>query len=143
MKRFLVRDTQDGNRVVYEYRAEAEIARDADDPLFPSPRFVAEEVPLQEHETAETTPAPVYNGRRILTRLEFVRMFPVEERVAVFNYDVAPLPDQYKAIIRTLLEQMKIAEEINLDDPDIVYSVNLLETLGIVTPGRAAEVLRG
>ena len=41
----------------------------------------------------------------------------------------------------TYLKLMELAQEINLDDPDTIAAVQMLEQAGLIAAGRAVEVL--
>ena len=72
---------------------------------------------------------------RTITKLEYLRRFTTDERVAIRAAAVAnPLLDDY-------LKLMELAQEINLDDPDTTAAVQLLEQAGLIAAGRASEVL--
>lgn len=78
----------------------------------------------------ETVPVP-----RTITKLEYLRRFTTDERVAIRAAAVAnPVLDDY-------LKLMELAQEINLDDQDTVAAVQMLEQSGLIATGRAAEVL--
>ena len=78
----------------------------------------------------EAAPVP-----RTITKLEYLRRFTTDERVAIRAAAVAnPVLDDY-------LKLMELAQEINLDDTDTVAAVQLLEQSGLIAAGRAAEVL--
>ena len=78
---------------------------------------------------------------RLLTKLGFRRRFTLMERVAV---DAAPgnpaFPDNVRAILLTMATDLSMAEEINLDDADVISGRTLLEQLGVIASGRAAEI---
>lgn len=81
-----------------------------------------------------------------ITKLEFRNLFTYAERLAVdaFNagFEAHPgLTAEQKAMIRTSLEDFKVAENVVLTNAATVAGVNLYETLGLIAPGRAAEIL--
>ena len=79
----------------------------------------------------------VYGGRRILTKLEFLRLFTQPERIAIKQASGAsPQLDDY-------LYLLEFADDVNLDSADTQTGVNTLELAGILAAGRAAEVLNG
>ena len=94
--------------------------------------------------THDHTPAPVINPDgsiegaivgRTLTKLEYLRRFTTEERVAIrAAASVNPVLDDY-------LKLMELAQEINLDDPDTIAAVQMLEQSGLIAAGRAVDVL--
>lgn len=78
----------------------------------------------------EAVPVP-----RTITKLEYLRRFTTDERVAIRAAAVAnPVLDDY-------MKLMELAQEINLDDPDTIAAVQMLEQSGLIATGRAAEVL--
>lgn len=83
-----------------------------------------------------------------ITKLAFESRFTDDEWAAiqVFNagYDAmeALTPEQKLSIWRGL-HSYAIAQDISLDDPRTVAQVTLYEMLGILAPGRAAEILNG
>lgn len=81
---------------------------------------------------------PITNTEpRIITKLEYLRRFTVEERTAIrAAAKVSPILEDY-------LELMSLAEEINLNDPDISSAIDMLVQAGMLTQDRAHEVLNG
>ena len=69
---------------------------------------------------------------RVVSKLEFRRRFTLAERVAV---DSAT-----DATVNTLRIDLATAEEINLDDADVVAGLAYLEQLELIAGGRAAEI---
>ncbi len=78
----------------------------------------------------EAAPVP-----RTLTKLEYLRRFTVDERVAI------RAAAEQNAVLADYLKLMELAQEINLDDPDTIAAVQMLEQAGLIATGRAAEVL--
>lgn len=72
---------------------------------------------------------------RVLTRRAYLGLFTQEERVAIRNA-AGSSPELYD-----YLAMLELAEEIDLDDPDTVGAVNMLEMVGLIAAGRADEVL--
>lgn len=84
------------------------------------------------HVKAVTT-EPVVERR--VSKVEYLRRFTSDERIAIRQAaTVSPVLDDY-------LEMLKLAEEINLDDADTMAAVNMLEHGGLLSAGRAAEIL--
>ena len=82
-------------------------------------------------------PSTVYGGRRLLSRLEFLRLFTVTERITMrAAAKQSPVMEDY-------LQLLDLALEISLDDPDTMAGVQMMEGAGLLELGRAAEVLRG
>ena len=88
------------------------------------------------HDHTEQAEQPVLpSGPRTITKLEYLRRFTTAERVAIRAAASAnPVLDDY-------LKLMELAQEINLDDPDTIAAVQMLEQSGLIASGRAAEVL--
>ena len=105
---------------------------------------VGEPIPAG-HEVVGETANPEYLSVaqvRKMTRLEFRRRFTPNERVAM---DAAPenpaLPAEVRAMARTMLTDLSLAEEIDIDDPDTRAGIGLMVSLGILTTERAAAIL--
>lgn len=73
------------------------------------------------------------NSTVTLTKLEFYRLFTQAERVAIYS-STDPL-------VLDFVRMMSMAQEVSMDDPDVVAGVNYLETLNLLASGRADEVL--
>lgn len=83
-----------------------------------------------------------------LTKLAFESLFTDAEWAAIqaFNasYDsIEALTPEQKLSIRRGLHSYAIAQDISLDDPRTMAQVTLYEMLGVIAPGRAAEILNG
>lgn len=77
-----------------------------------------------------------------ITRLEFRRLFTLLERVAIDGFANNPtIPDNYKAILTTVMKDLDAATSIRLDDPDTIAGVTLLAGVGLITAERAQQVL--
>ena len=74
---------------------------------------------------------------RIMTKLEFLRRFTAEERVAIRT--VAKSNVQ----IEDYLALLELADEVNTRDRDTRGGVQMLEAAGLLAAGRAAEILNG
>ena len=112
---------RDTGTIVYAYTADA--ACD-----FP-------EYPFQQFSHVLKKPEPVIQPQRTITKLEYLRRFTTDERVAI-RAAAASNP-----VLADYLQLMELAQEINLDDPDTVAAVAMLEQAGLIAAGRAAEVL--
>lgn len=83
---------------------------------------------------------------RIVSVLGFRRRFTPTEKAAI-EWAAVDRPDQPQAqrmqaaALRATLADQAAATFINLDDPDTVQGVQGLEALGILAPGRSAEIL--
>ena len=72
---------------------------------------------------------------RVLTRRAYLGLFTQQERINIRNA-AGSSPELYD-----YLAMLELAEEIDLDDPDTVGAVNMLEMVGLIAAGRADEVL--
>jgi hypothetical protein len=85
----------------------------------------------------EEPPATVYGGRRIISKLEFLRLFSAEERITLRTVAKS------NPVVEDYMQLLELAEEINLDDPDTVSGVQIMEAATLLGAGRSAEILRG
>lgn len=81
-----------------------------------------------------------------LTKLEFRNLFTYSERLAIdaFNagFEAHPgLTTEQKSMIRTSLEDFRVAENVVLTNAATIAGVQLYESLGLIAPGRSAEIL--
>ena len=85
------------------------------------------------------TPPPMPDPEPVLpqplTKLEFLRRFTAEERIA------ARTAGAVDPVIADGQELLALAEFVSLDDPDTVAYVQYLEQQGHIGPGRADEIL--
>ena len=72
---------------------------------------------------------------RSLSKLEYLRRFTAQERIAIRT--VA----KTDPVLEDFMVLMDLATEINLDDPDTVSGLHMLEAAGLLDQGRAAEIL--
>ena len=92
--------------------------------------------------------AQAQNGTIHLTKLQFRRLFTFPERIAIDQFNATfesnpMLSDEQKALVRTSLNDYNVAEGVYLNDPATDAGVQIYETLGLIAPGRAAEILNG
>ena len=97
-------------------------------------------------DTHDHLPAPAINPDgsiegaivgRTLSKLEYLRRFTVEERVAI------RAAAEQNAVLADYLQLMELAQDINTGDPDTVAAVTMLEQAGLIAAGRAQEILNG
>lgn len=81
-------------------------------------------------------PAQVTTGR-VMTKLEYLRRFTTEERVAIRQVATQ------NAVLADYLLLMEMAEQVDTGDPDTIAAVAMLEQAGLLATGRADEVLNG
>lgn len=83
---------------------------------------------------------------RVVSVLGFRRRFTPAEKAAI-EWAAVDRPDQPEAkrmqaaALRATLADQAAATYINLDDPDTMQGVQGLESVGILAPGRSAEIL--
>jgi hypothetical protein len=71
----------------------------------------------------------------IITKLEYLRRFTAQERVTI------RAAAKENPVLEDYLALMELAEEIETGDPDTIGAVNMLEQVGLIGAGRAAEIL--
>lgn len=84
-------------------------------------------------ETYTVIMPPGWRAPGVLSRLEFLRRLTPEERIAARQSSDPRIEDW--------LYLLQIAEEVRLDDPDVVAAVEYAEQIGLIAEGRAAEIL--
>ena len=72
---------------------------------------------------------------RNVTKLEYLRRFTQNERIAIRT------AAEGNAVLADYLAMLELAQDINLDDPDTVGAVQMLEAVGLIGAGRSAEIL--
>lgn len=77
----------------------------------------------------------VPKASRTITRLAFTRRLTNDELAAIYGAAKSSI------LLEVWLDKFKLAEEINLDDPEIVQGLYGVEQMGLLAAGRAAEVL--
>lgn len=94
---------------------------------------------LVEYDHTEWAPgAPVAEPvNHTLTKLEYLRRFTVEERVAI------RAAAEQNQVLADYLQLMELAQDINTGDPDTIAAVTMLEQAGLIALGRAQEILNG
>lgn len=78
-----------------------------------------------------TEPSP-----RVLTKLQFLNRFTNEELAAVYT------AAKTNVLIEVFMDKLKLAQEINLDDPQTVGGLQSLAAAGLLSEARAQEVLK-
>jgi hypothetical protein len=77
-----------------------------------------------------------------VTKYEFRKLFTLPERMAV---DSAPtntaIPANYRAMLYTFMKDLELSQEVQLTNSDVMQGVGFLEQLGLLAPGRAAQIL--
>jgi hypothetical protein len=112
---------------VYQYSADAPI------------EWTGMEFATHDHiEQVEIDPDGVIEGTvtgRTMTKLEYLRRFTAEERITIRTVaKTNPMLEDYMAL-------MELASEIDTADADTKAGVQMLESVGLLAPGRATEIL--
>jgi len=77
-----------------------------------------------------------------ITRYEFRKLFTLAERIAVDNVQTnTSIAANYKQMLLTMAKDMELSSDVELYNPDVAAGVNLLESIGIIAVGRAAQIL--
>lgn len=131
----------DGGKA-YEYQADAPVEWNG----FPFAEF--DHTPRHDDVEETTIITTKFDGRRILTKLEFRSLFSpatlkwIDRFEAQFeNY--AYLTDDQKDTIRTAFKDYHEATQVDLDDPRWEPGLGLYVALGGMDQDEVAEVLRG
>ena len=91
---------------------------------------------VAEPEPTPNPPPTVYGGRRILSRIEFLRLLTVQERVAIRALaKTNPVADDFMALLEA-------AMEVDLNNTDVAMGLKYLTEQACLAVGRA-EVIRG
>lgn len=85
--------------------------------------------------TPPVPPEPPVVYKSILTPLEFLNRFTDEEALTIIS-----LSKTTPSVELWWIKYNK-AQDIDLDDPQTIDGVTSLETVGILSPGRAVEIL--
>ena len=79
---------------------------------------------------------------RILTKYQFRKLFTFNERLAIDNFATnTNISAQNKAVLSTIMKDLDVSGEVQLDNPDVAQGVQFLETVGLLGTGRAAQIL--
>jgi hypothetical protein len=70
-----------------------------------------------------------------ITKLKFIKKFTAAEYAAIKSAATA------NATLDYYWQMLMLAEEVRLDDPDTISGVQMLEQVGLLATGRAAEIL--
>ena len=79
---------------------------------------------------------------RILTKLEFRKLFTSPEMIAIDNYASNDnITVENKQALQTISKNFDAATSIDLDDQLTIEGVKFFEQVGLLKAGRAAEIL--
>lgn len=73
----------------------------------------------------------------VITKLAFMRKFTDDELERIYTLSKTNIK------LEIWLDKFKVAEEINLEDIDIINGLTSFESLGILASGRANEIFGG
>lgn len=101
-----------------------------------------------EIQTREASLAAASQGAVPWTKFQFRQRFTASEQQAVdeFNstFESSPgLTAEQKRQIRTGLKNLESSGAVYADNPATIAGVQMYESLGLIAPGRAAEILGG
>ncbi len=89
---------------------------------------------IAAEQAAPTTPPA--EPPRVITKLAFMNRFTMEELAAIYT------AAKTEVMVEVFLDKLKIAEEVNLDDPQTIVGLQALAASGLLTEARVQEVLR-
>lgn len=90
----------------------------------------------QQQIVLSTVHAPL---ERNISGVQYLRRFTQAERISIREAAKAsPELDDYLRLLDTTIAQGGV---VNLNDSDVIQAVTLLEFLGLIVAGRAAEIL--
>ena len=84
---------------------------------------------------SETTSFNLRPQSRLISKLDYLNRFTENELVAIYT------AAKTTVAVEIWLEKFRLAAEISLDDPKTIAGVNFLEQSGLISTGRAAEIL--
>ena len=102
---------------------------------------IAQHVPPPDLTPEEKLPPPVYQGRKVLTKREFLMLFTQQERISLRT--VAKGNSQAAAMVEDYMFLLDQSQDVTLTHPDTIAGLQMLEAGGLLDAGRAAEILRG
>ena len=126
MTTYAVTDKSTGD-LAYQYQADAPIE-------WSGMEFATHDHTAQAEVTPEGDIVGTVTGR-VMTKLEFLRRFTQAERVAIRT--VAKSNGQ----LEDYMAMIDLAQEIDTADADTKAGVQMLELVGLIAEGRAAEIL--
>ena len=101
--------------------------------------FMVTNYPDGNYHLVEEDPTPEVVEDKKITRLAFLNRFSDEEAIAI---DLASIGATVEAAaVRLYLKKVDSATFIDLNDPKTRAGVIALETMGLIGPGRALDIL--
>lgn len=143
----------DGRRYVYERHTFdnggfVEYTYMADETIDPAIVMAARAARLNAEMAAKEAALMIASdGALPLTKLQFRRLFSADEQKAIDRFNIqfesrSDLTDGQKDSVRSGLENFKVVQDVSLSDPATQQAVMTYEALGLIAPGRAAEILK-
>lgn len=79
----------------------------------------------------------------VLTKYQFRKLFTFTERVAIDSVSSnTAIPAQYRAMVTTFMKDLEMSGVVFLTtNPDMPAALGMLEQIGLIGPGRAAQIL--
>lgn len=101
-----------------------------------------EPIPAKSTLDAWIAANPNSQPERILTKYQFRKLFTFNERVSIDNFTANPsISAQNKAVLSTIMKDLDVSDEVQLDNPDVAAGVQFLDAVGLLGTGRAAQIL--
>lgn len=100
--------------------------------------YIIDYTPEQLAEIAAQKAAQEAERQRLLatlTKYQFMSRFTMDEKRTIYGLESTSID------IKVWIATFNISDDIYLKEPDTIEGVNMLETAGIIGPGRAAEIL--
>ena len=76
------------------------------------------------------------NAVKVHTRLDFMNRFTMEELAGIYT------AAKSEVLVEVFLDKLKLAEHVDLADPNTVAGVKALVVSGLLTEARAGEILQ-
>lgn len=135
-----LRPKADGDTPAYEYQADAAVGWNE----FPLSLY---EHILSNADSSPHVPHTVYGGRRLLSKIEWRRLFTEPERNVLDEFEATytelGLPDELVRALRSGYKNYYAADDVSLDDTDVGMMLTAFVHLGKLEPYRIGEVLNG
>ena len=80
--------------------------------------------------------AQAANAVKVHTRLDFMNRFTMEELAGIYT------AAKSEVLVEVFLDKLKLAEHVDLADPNTVAGVNALAASGLLIEARAGEILQ-
>ena len=79
---------------------------------------------------------------QIITKYQFRKLFTLQERIAIDNFQTNPnLSQQVKDTLTTIMTDLTVSGNVELFNPDVISGVRFLYQVGLLTVGRADQIL--